>query len=158
MVSTDSKEIAKCVVNSGVKLPFYRSKETSSDYATIDQVIQEILNYYSKVGKEFQNICCIFPANPLIDEKKIRLGYDKLNENSFDCVFSGVKYSYPVQRSFKIDKSEKVIFNFPENYTKRTQDLESYYHDAGQFYWFRKESFKKFNKGGQIILVLKLTS
>ena len=31
--------------------------------------------------------------------------------------------------------------NFPENLTKRSQDLEDTYHDAGQFYWFKVKGF-----------------
>jgi len=30
---------------------------------------------------------------------------------------------------------------FPENYTKRSQDLEIFCHDAGQFYWGKPESW-----------------
>ena len=30
-----------------------------------------------------------------------------------------------------------------ENYTKRSQDLEPLYHDAGQFYIYRTDDFKR---------------
>ena len=33
--------------------------------------------------------------------------------------------------------------NEPENYLKRSQDLQETYHDAGQFYWFKIKSFIK---------------
>ena len=29
---------------------------------------------------------------------------------------------------------------WPENYTKRSQDLQEVFHDAGQFYWFKSEA------------------
>ena len=33
--------------------------------------------------------------------------------------------------------------NWPENINKRSQDLNEFYHDAGQFYFLRVESFLK---------------
>ena len=67
-------------------------------------------------------------------------------DKNFDCVFSAVKYSYPIQRAFRIDKSKKIKMIDPENYLLRSQDLENTFHDAGQFYWFNVSSFNKHNK------------
>ena len=47
----------------------------------------------------------------------------------------------------------RLVFRHPENLSTRSQDLEPHYHDAGQFYVARTESFLK-NKGimiGQIL-------
>jgi N-acylneuraminate cytidylyltransferase len=35
---------------------------------------------------------------------------------------------------------------WPENLTKRSQDLEACYHDAGQFYWVKTDFFLKEKK------------
>jgi len=41
---------------------------------------------------------------------------------------------FPIQRTFKIKNGRCEMF-WPENYHKRSQDLEEAYQDAGQFYW-----------------------
>ena len=44
---------------------------------------------------------------------------------------------------------------FPSNYNKRTQDLKTTYHDAGQFYWSESKTWLKqkkvFNSSSTII-------
>ena len=47
-----------------------------------------------------------------------------------------VAYSHPVQRAFKIDNSNRISLLDKKYQFTRTQDLETIYHDSGQFYWF----------------------
>jgi len=143
MVSTDNKEIAKIAIEYGAKIPFFRSKKNSDDYSGTDDVLKEVLDYYISIGEKYDIACCIYPVNPFISKDKLTEGFEKLIKNNFDCVFSAVKYSYPIQRSFRIDNEEKMIMNEPENYLKRSQDLQETYHDGGQFYWFKIKSFIK---------------
>jgi CMP-N-acetylneuraminic acid synthetase len=42
---------------------------------------------------------------------------------------------FPIQRTFKITENGRCKMFWPENFTKRSQDLETAYQDAGQFYW-----------------------
>ena len=51
-----------------------------------------------------------------------------------------VKYSFPPQRCFVI-RSDRIQLLHPENMNIRSQDLEPYYHDAGQFYFWRINKF-----------------
>ena len=57
MVSTDSQKIAHVAVQYGAKVPFFRSRETSDDYATTAQVLLEVLSEYEKCGHIFDTIC-----------------------------------------------------------------------------------------------------
>ena len=41
---------------------------------------------------------------------------------------------FPIQRTFKITKMKDVKC-FAREFSKRSQDLEEAYQDAGQFYW-----------------------
>lgn len=43
MVSTDDEEIAKIAKQYGAKVPFMRSAETASDFATLADVLREVL-------------------------------------------------------------------------------------------------------------------
>ena len=146
IVSTYCKNIAAISKRYGAEIPFFRSKKNSDDFASTDDVIKEVLEYYNSIGEVYDYACCIYPVNPFIKVDKIKLGLRELLDNNFDCVFSAVKYSYPIQRAFRIDKSKKIKMIDPENYLVRSQDLENTFHDAGQFYWFNVSSFNKHNK------------
>ena len=146
IVSTDCKEIAEISKKFGAEVPFFRSKQNSNDFASTDDVIQEVLEYYSNIGEDFEYACCIYPVNPFLKVDNINSGLVKLIDNNFDCVFSAVKYSYPIQRAFRIDQEKKIKMLNPKNYLKRSQDLSETFHDAAQFYWFKVSSFIKEKK------------
>ena len=46
IVSTDDNEIAEISINCGAKVPFFRSKKNSDDFATTVDVIIEVLNNF----------------------------------------------------------------------------------------------------------------
>ena len=146
IVSTDNEEIADISIKYGAEIPFFRSNKNSSDYASTDDVLKEVIEYYTDNNEYFNNACCIYPVNPFINESKIIEGLNILNSNNFDCVFSAVKYSYPIQRAFIINNENTIKMINPENYLVRSQELEDTFHDAGQFYWFKTKSFMKENK------------
>ena len=41
---------------------------------------------------------------------------------------------------FKDTKNKIKMIN-PKYYRTRSQDLDTFYHDAGQFYWFQQSNF-----------------
>jgi N-acylneuraminate cytidylyltransferase len=152
MVSTDDEEIAEIARNYGAKVPFLRSEKTSNDYATTTDVIEEVLETYKERGEEFDIFCCIYPTAPFITAKRLKDAVEELSASDADSLIPVVRFSYPPQRAMEIHDG-RLVFSQPENLSKRSQDLEPHYHDAGQFYVVRTESFLK-NKGimvGQIL-------
>lgn len=132
MVSTDDDEIANIAQQYGAKVPFRRSTETSNDYASTDDVILEVLKMYKERGQDFDTFCCIYSTAPFVTSDRLIEAYRKLNSN-IDSVFTCVAYSYPVQRCLHI-VDDKISMVYPEFFDTRSQDLETIYHDAGQFY------------------------
>lgn len=146
MVSTDDEEIAQVAKQYGAKVPFMRSRENADDFATTSAVLMEVLDQYERAGKKFEFACCIYPTAPLIKTEKLKLGFDKLKNDQFQTVFPAVEFSYPIWRGLKKTPIEEFKMVWPENLNKRSQDLEAVYHDAGQWYWFSIEAFKKEQK------------
>lgn len=142
MVSTDDEEIAEIAKKYGASVPFMRSEKTSNDFATTDDVIGEVLDEYHSLGKDFEIFTCIYPTAPFITSERLRESVEKLKESDADCLIPVVRFSYPPQRALEIHDG-RLIFRQPENLNKRSQDLEPHYHDAGQFYVMRTESFYK---------------
>lgn len=142
MVSTDDEEIAKIAIDNGAKVPFYRSSKNSDDYSTTADVLIEVLSEYEKNGLKFDYLCCIYPTAPFVTSEKLKLALKKMINEKAEAIIPVVKFSYPPQRAFII-KDDKLIYKYPENVFKRSQDLESLYHDAGQFYFIKVETFMK---------------
>ena len=145
MVSTDNKEIAEIAKTYGAKIPFYRSKKNSDDFATTYDVIEEVIKQYKNEGKEFKNICCIYSCAPFVTESKLNLGFKKLIENTFDTIFPIIEYSFPIERAVKITNGKITPLN-AKYLDTRSQDLTKSYHDAGQFYWMNTQKILASNK------------
>lgn len=140
MVSTDDMEIAEIAKKYGAKVPFFRSPEMSNDMAMTAPVLVEVINEYKKLGKEFEYGCCIYPCAPFINPQKIKEGLDLMKEKMADSAIPVVQFSYPIQRALKIEEN-KLSMILPENLNVRSQDLMATYHDIGQYYCFKIESF-----------------
>ncbi len=140
MVSTDDSEIAEISEKLGATIPFFRSKETSTDFATTSEVLTEVLNKYAEMGKKFDYCCCIYPTAPFISVSKLNESLELLQKNFFDSVFPVVKFGYPIFRALQKNDG-KINMIWEENLNKRSQDLPAAFHDAGQFYWFDVEKF-----------------
>ena len=133
MVSTDDEEIAAVAKRYGASVPFLRSAAGSSDYATTAQVVLEVVEAYKKAGEEFTYICCIYPTAPFITAGKINTAFQMLDETKMDALIPVIPFSYPPLRGLVVEKGT-------ENETARSQDLETLYHDCGQFYFVRSDA------------------
>lgn len=140
MVSTDDEEIADIARKAGAVVPFYRSANTSNDFATTADVILEVLTEYEKLGQRFEYVCCLYPTAPFIKAKRLEEGMLHLEREGCDGVIPIVAYSFPPQRSVVV-REGRIKANSPDDMRKRSQDLETYYHDSGQFYCVRVDAF-----------------
>ena len=142
MVSTDDEEIAEISRKYGAKVPFLRSEKTSNDFATTADVMEEVINEYKNRGEDYEFTACIYPTAPFVTGEKLKNAVDILKESDSDALIPVVRFSYPPQRAMEITDG-KLVFRQPEYLSKRSQDLTPHYHDAGQFYVVRTESFLK---------------
>ena len=141
MVSTDDEEIAKIAESAGASIPFMRSEATANDYATTDDVLMEVLEEYEKRGKSFDYMACIYPTAPFVTAEKLQNAMQILQENQASGVMPVVSFSFPPQRGMAI-RGGRLEYCYPENAMKRSQDLETMYHDCGQFYCYDVEKYR----------------
>ena len=140
MVSTDSEEIAEIARKYGAEVPFVRSETTSGDFATTNDVLAEVLEEYEKRGMHFDVTCCIYPTAPFVTAEKLKTAVAQLESSDADTLIPVVSFSYPPQRAMVVE-NERLVFKYPEYLDSRSQDLQSHYHDVGQFYVFRTDRF-----------------
>lgn len=146
MVSTDNEEICKIAIRSGAKVPNLRSKRNSDDCATTVDVLLEVINDYETLGLHFDYSCCLYATAPFTTPKMLKEAFELLTDGNLDSVFPIIPFNPPIQRALKIIDGKKVEMLNPEHLMSRSQDLESTYHDAGQFYWFNTQMIMKKKK------------
>lgn len=136
LVSTDSPEIARISESFGAIAPFVRPIALADHHTPTAPVIRHALEWYTTHVDKVELACCIYPTAPLLDRLDVLRGLKLLEESrEADYAFSVTRYSSPIQRALRIDVRGRVGAMHPEYNMTRTQDLESAYHDAGQFYW-----------------------
>jgi len=140
MVSTDDDEIAAVSREYGARVPFMRSQKNSDDFSTTSDVLLEVINSYRSRNMEYETACCIYPTAPFVTPEKLNEAFAMLKEGEYCSIMPVVKFGFPILRSLKIEDGI-IQPNFPEDYSKRSQDLPPAYHDAGQFYFLSIRAF-----------------
>jgi pseudaminic acid cytidylyltransferase len=140
MVSTDDPQIADIAKQLGASVPHLRSAQTSGDSAGLAEVLLEVLSQYAAAGRRFDLAACVLATAPLLEASDLKVAMSQLVLVRCDGILSVCRYSYPIQRSL-IERGGHLRMRWPRYYRSRSQDLETSYHDAGQFYIVRTEAF-----------------
>lgn len=139
IVSTDNQDIADIALQYGAEVPFLRPAHIADDYATTIEVIQHAVSALALDKSAL--ICCLYATAPFVTPTSLAKGLEILTIERLDYCFSATEFSFPIQRAFRLDQRGRVAMYQPDYYNTRSQDLESAYHDAGQFYWGTYHAF-----------------
>lgn len=142
MVSTDSEEIADVARKYGASVPFMRSEKTANDFATTYDVLEEVLAEYKKIGKKFDEICCIYPCVPFLTSKSLIEAYNTMKNGNADALQPVCKFPSPIEWAMKIENG-LLIPNDREAQKIRSQDLNPKYFDVGMFYYCKTDVLLK---------------
>ena len=140
MVSTDDEEIAGIAIKYGAVVPFFRSLENANDFATLTDVLIEVLHQYKLSEISWNILSCILPTAPFVTPDILKTAYSKMQEINADCIIPVVNFSYPIQRALQISENGILSMSNPEYLSTRSQDLPPRFHDAGQFYIIKSET------------------
>lgn len=146
IVSTDDEEIKRIAIAYGAEVPFLRPKELSDDFTGTQEVINDVVNRLALKNERYDYVCTIYATAPFLNVKYLKEAFDMLKKSDAKNAFSCTSMPYPIQRTFKIDDRNRCEMFWPENFSKRSQDLEEAYQDAGQFY------FEKLNHNSNEII------
>lgn len=143
VVSTDDTEIAQVAREAGASVPFIRPAELSDDMSPARGVINHaIRTIEGATGQTVDVACCIYATAALItpeDLTQARALLEDRDDTRF--VFAAASYPHPVQRAMVETNAGGVEMLFPEHAKTRSQDLSETFHDAGMFYWGRRDAF-----------------
>jgi pseudaminic acid cytidylyltransferase len=146
IVSTDSEIIAEVAIKAGAEVPFFRPADLSDDHTPTAPVLLHSINWLNANGQHVDFFCCIYPTAPFIRFQNIKEGLSLLIKNKASSVFSITTFDFCIFRGIKFNQEGHLEFIWPENELKRSQELPEAYHDAGQFYWIKSDSFLKTGK------------
>ena len=119
-VSTDSYKIKKIAEKYGAEVPFLREKYLSDDYTGTHDVIKKfILNVNCN---EFNYVCCIYPAAPLIQSNDIIKGYKYMVFSFFDYVIAVNKIEKFPFKYFKV-KNNSIVKTFNKEYFYKVKEI-----------------------------------
>ena len=151
IVSTDDAEIAKIAKLFGAIVPFVRPDELANDYTATVPVIKHAIEWFDDQNQLLSEVCCLYATAPFVQADAIKKAYKKMMQEQVDYCFTVTSFASPIQRAIKVTAENRIEMLYPENLETRSQDLEESYHDAGQFYWGKAESFRQqkplFSKG-----------
>lgn len=141
LVSTDDPEIAEVAKKFGAQVPFLRPSHLSDDHTGTVEVIRHALDWLAqnKVVPNF--VCCLYATAPLIESSDILEGLSLMQSTNADYVFTVTRFNYPIQRAVTLTPKGYLKMMHPEYRDTRSQDLQPAFHDAGQFYWGRRQSW-----------------
>ena len=142
IVSTDDEAIANVARKFGASVPFFREASLSDDYATSTDVIKDAIR---RVNSSFSDVCCLYATAPLITAEILKEAADEFKKDECKFLFSATAFDFPIQRAIKLDENARVSMFYPQFEKTRSQDLEPAFHDAGAFYFGKKEAWLECN-------------
>ena len=136
LVSTDSEEIAEVAKKYGAEVQI-RPKELADDFTGSGAVVSYVVKTLEEQGEVYDYICTIYATAPFLQTEYLKKGFDLLANSDACASFSATSFAFPIQRAFKLKNGRCEMFD-KTAFSKRSQDLEEAYHDAGQFYWEKR--------------------
>jgi len=142
IVSTDDEEIAEVARAQGAEGPFIRPDHLADDFTPAREAIVDAVETMEEiVGQKVERLCCIYATAAFVqaaDLQQARRILDGVAEGGF--VFAAASYPHPVHRAMT-EGEAGIGMLFPDYAKTRTQDLPEAFHDAGMFYWGRRDAF-----------------
>lgn len=141
VVSTDDEEIAAIASEWGSTTPFLRPKPLSEDSVGVVAVTRHAIEWFHEHSTDVTHACCIYATAPFLKPEFLKAGFDLLVEKKVHFTFSATRFSYPIQRAFRVTENGEPEMFWPEHYSSQSHELEAAYHDAAQFFWGTAEAF-----------------
>jgi pseudaminic acid cytidylyltransferase len=142
IVSTDDRQIADIANEYGAQTPFIRPPELSDDYTPTTAVIAHAIDQCTNLSQTYNYICCIYPCVPFVTVNDLCESRKLLESSGADFCFPVTEFPAPIHRALQMNNNGFLIPIDPSFELSRTQDIEKTFHDTGQFYWGKRESWQ----------------
>lgn len=142
IVSTEDEEIRAIATAAGALAPFRRPAGLADDVTPTVPVVAHAVAEMRELGREFDYVCCLYPAAIFVSPMEIVDAGQLLAETpGANYVATVARYPAPVQEAMELDSASRIAFVEPEHYGTSTHGFADRYYDAGQLYWGRAEAW-----------------
>lgn len=142
-VSTDDIEIKSVVENYGLKVPFLRPAELSTDTAGTYEVLLYALDFYEKQGKHYDKVLLLQTTSPFRTAEQVREALQLYDETNADMVVSVKECSSnPYYNVFEEDENGFLHVCKGDGNIFRRQDAPKVYEYNGAIYIMNAEKLK----------------
>lgn len=139
--STDSVEIADCVKQTGIEVPWLRPAELAEDSSSTVDVLVHALRRYQEQHNNFTHIALVQPTSPTVLPDDIDAAIQLAIEKSADTVITGF-HSHHVHPSlmYALGNDKQVTWLLPDNQRKsRRQEFSTVFIRTGLVYVVRAD-------------------
>lgn len=140
-VSTDSAHYAEIARQYGADVPFLRSAEASSDTASSEVAIREVLCRYAESGQSFDTFMLLQPTSPLRTSEDIRAAFAVMEEKQADSVISVCETEHSPLWCNTLSEDDSMRDFLRAEGEHRRQELAVYYRLNGAIYLVKAEHF-----------------
>lgn len=142
-VSTDDLEIKSVVENYGLRVPFLRPDELSTDTAGTHEVLLHALDYYEKQGKHYDIVLLLQTTSPFRTAEQVREALKIYDQSNADMVVSVKECpANPYYNVFEEDAEGYLHVCKGDGNIFRRQDAPKVYEYNGAIYIMDAEKLK----------------
>lgn len=136
IVSTEDQEIAQVSQLFGAEVPFVRPSPLATHTTSTRSVVEHAIRTLETSAAELGEVCCIYATAIFTDTNDIKQSWRRFLP-AYDSGFclSVTRFSHPIERALVLTSPDRMGAISPSSMNVRSQDLGTYFHDAGQFYW-----------------------
>ena len=143
-VSTDDLEIKSVVENYGLRVPFLRPDELSTDTAGTYEVLLHALDYYEKQGKHYDIVLLLQTTSPFRTAEQVKEALELFNQSDADMVVSVKECpANPYYNVFEEDEAGYLHVCKGDGNIFRRQDAPKVYEYNGAIYIMNAGELKR---------------
>jgi CMP-N-acetylneuraminic acid synthetase len=139
-ISSDDEEFIELIEDKDVNF-LKRESRFSDDFSTVTDLTK---SHYEKDLQNYDLIIQAFCHSICVSGDNYSDALKKIMDSNKNSLITIARLDGPVEWTFKII-NDKLVPNFPEKKSERSQDLGFSFIDAGQFYIYKKEWLKEEN-------------
>ena len=143
MVSTDSEKYAEIAREYGAEVPFLRSAQNAGDRSTSWDVVREVLDRYSEMGKDFDMVTLLQPTSPMRLGKHIAEAYQLMEEKQANGIVAMCENEAPFALCNELPEDLCVVdFLNEHGFYPRRQALKILHRPNGALYLYKTEALR----------------
>ena len=143
VISTDSEDIAEACRENGYTVDWLRPAELSDDSASSVDVALHALEYYEKLGTNFNEMILLQPTSPLRSPESILGAYETFKKEGDKPLVSVSPVKDHPMRAVKIIDGRGLAFMESNGFMMRSQELPKAYSLNGSIYITKTSDLKK---------------